>query len=232
MKDILGQALIDYFEDGITEHLITETNISEEDELPLSYFFRSFSEMPELEQKALQLCRGKVLDIGCGAGCHSLWLQDKGLEVTAIDMSEGAIQVAGARGIKQAECLSILDFNGPKFDTLLLLMNGTGIFETIEQTSAYLQHLKGLLQPGGQILIDSSDLQYMYDSSEEGGIWVPADRYYGELEFTITYGSHKSDPFPWLYLDERLFEELAEENGLAFEILARGNNFDYLARLT
>jgi SAM-dependent methyltransferase len=232
MKDILGNALIDYFEGRYTEDLITETNISEADELPLPYFFRSFSEMPEIEQRALHMAKGTLLDIGCGAGSHSLWLQEKGYEVTAIDTSEGAVQVAKARGVNNVECLALLDFDRKKFDTLLLLMNGTGIFESLEQVSEYLEHLKGLLLPGGQILIDSSDLQYMYDSSEEGGIWVPADRYYGELEFTITYGSHKSDPFPWLYLDERLFEELANENGLQFEIIARGKNFDYLARLT
>jgi SAM-dependent methyltransferase len=232
MKDILGQALMDYFEDRYTEDIITETNISEEDELPLPYLFRSFSEMPDIEQKALQIAKGKLLDIGCGAGSHSLYLQEKGCEVTAIDTSEGAVKVAKARGVRNVECISLLDFDGPKFDTLLLLMNGTGIFETLEQSSEFLQHLKGLLLPGGQILIDSSDLQYMYDSSEEGGIWVPADRYYGELEFTINYKGQKSEPFPWLYLDERLFEELAKENGLHFEMIARGKNFDYLARLT
>lgn len=232
MKDILGKALIDYFEDRYSEDLITETNISEEDELPLPYFFRSFSEMPEIEQRALQMAKGTLLDIGCGAGSHSLWLQEKGYEVIAIDTSEGAIKVAKARGVNHVECCALLDFDRNKFDTLLLLMNGTGIFESLEQVSEYLQHLKRLLLPGGQILIDSSDLQYMYDSSEEGGIWVPADRYYGELEFTMTYKNQKSDPFPWLYLDERLFEELANENGLQFEIIARGKNFDYLARLT
>lgn len=232
MKDILGKALIDYFEGRYTEDLITETNISEEDELPLPYFFRSFSEMPEIEQRALQMAKGTLLDIGCGAGSHSLWLQEKGYEVTAIDTSEGAVQVAKARGVNHVECLALLDFDRKKFDTLLLLMNGTGIFESLEQVSEYLEHLKGLLLPGGQILIDSSDLQYMYDSSEEGGIWVPADRYYGALEFTMTYKNQKSEPFPWLYLDERLFEELANENGLQFEIIARGKNFDYLARLT
>ncbi len=232
MKDILGQALIDYFEDRYSEDIITETNISEEDELPIPYLFRSFSEMPDIEQKALQLCKGKVLDVGCGAGSHSLWLQEKGLFATAIDISEGAIKVARARGVKDAECISLLELNRKGYDTILLLMNGAGIFETVEQTTEYLQHLKSMLNPGGQILIDSSDLQYMYDSSEEGGIWVPADRYYGELEFTMTYKNQKSDAFPWLYLDERLFEELAKENGLQFKIIARGNNFDYLVRLT
>lgn len=231
MKDIIGQALIDYFEDRYTDDLITETNISEEDELPLPYLFRNFDDMPELEQMALHTAKGAVLDVGCGAGNHALWLQKEGYSVTAIDTSQGAVQVSKARGIKNVEQCSLLEFSGKTFDTVLLLMNGTGIFETVESTATYLEHLKMLLNKGGQILIDSSDLKYMYDRSEEGGIWVPADRYYGELEFTVSYKGAQSKPFPWLYLDERLFEELALENGFKFEIIARGNNFDYLARL-
>ena len=177
MKDILGKALLDYFHGNYTEDILTETNISDEDELPLPYLFRSFDEMPLIEQKALELCKGSVLDVGCGAGSHSLWLQNKGLQVTAIDTSKGAVEVSTLRGVENVTQISLLDYSEEKFDTILLLMNGTGIFETIDQVSNYLHHLKSLLQPNGQILIDSSDLKYMYDTSEEGGIWVSA----GEL---------------------------------------------------
>lgn len=154
------------------------------------------------------------------------------MNVTGIDVSEGAIAVSKLRGLRRTHQVPILDFKLGTFDTILLLMNGTGIFGTLEQASIYLLHLKKLLKNGGQILIDSSDLQYMYDATEEGGIWVPADRYYGELEFTMTYKSIASEPFPWLYLDERLFHALAMENGFQFELIAKGDHFDYLARLT
>ncbi|MEZ4795458.1 MAG: methyltransferase domain-containing protein [Flavobacteriaceae bacterium] len=232
MADILGQALLDYFHGNDPEDLVTETNISEEDVVPTSYFFRSFDEMPTLEQHALKLAKGTVLDVGCGAGSHGIWLQEQGLNVTGIDVSEGAIAVSKLRGLRRTHQVPILDFKSGTFDTILLLMNGTGIFGTLEQASIYLLHLKKLLKNGGQILIDSSDLQYMYDATEEGGIWVPADRYYGELEFTMTYKSIASEPFPWLYLDERLFHALAMENGFQFELIAKGDHFDYLARLT
>ncbi len=231
MNDIIGQALIDYFEGRYTEDLITETTISDEDELPLPYLFRTFEEMPEIEQTALHRAKGSVLDVGCGAGNHALWLQEHDFHVTGIDTSKGAVKVSSARGVKNVSNRSLLDYNETTFDTVMLLMNGTGIFESVEETATYLQHLKTLLNPKGQILIDSSDLKYMYDRSEEGGIWVPADRYYGELEFTVSYKGQQSEAFPWLYLDERLFEDLAKENGFNFEVLARGTNFDYLARL-
>jgi len=232
MTDLLGKALLDYHNGNYTEDIITATTISEDDVLPLPYLFRSFAEMPKLEQHALKKCHGNVLDVGCGAGSHSLWLQKKGLKVKAIDISEGAVNVAKARGVQKAEQANVLDISEEKFDTILLLMNGTGIFETVENTARHLQQLKSILNPKGQILIDSSDLQYMYDRNEDGSIWVPQERYYGELEFTMSYKGETIASFPWLYLHESLFKQLAETNGFTFEILERGENFDYLARLT
>ena len=115
---------------------------------------------------------------------------------------------------------------------MIALMNGTGILQNMKKAPEILQHIKSLLAPGGQFLVDSSDLKYMYDTSVEGGIWVPADRYYGELDFIIKYKGVESEPFPWLYLDEVRFEELCKEIGLEFEVLVRGEHYDYLARIT
>ncbi len=236
MNDLLGTALLDYYRGDYSEDIRTETNISEEDELSLPYLFRSYSEMLPLDQQALKLAKGKVLDVGCGAGNHALLLQGKGLEVTAIDISEGAVEVATLRGVTDARKIDLLDVSEEKFDTILLLMNGTGIFQKMALVPKYLQHLKSLLAPNGQILTDTCDLRYMYDAAtngdEPGGIWVPADRYYGELEFVMKYKGEESDKFPWLYLDDGNFERLSFENGLHFEVVGRGENFDYLARLT
>jgi len=230
--DIIGTALLDYYHGNYTEDIITQTNISEDDELPLPYFFRSFKKMPKLEQKALKTANGKILDVGCGAGSHVLYLQKKGLDVVGIDISKGAVEVSKLRGLLNVFYKGILEVSGEKFDTILLLMNGTGIFQKLENISKYLEHLKRLLSEEGQILIDSSDLQYMYDNTDDGGILVEADRYYGELEFTMRYKNMESEPFSWLYLDEGVFESAANASGLKFEIIERGENFDYLARLT
>jgi len=240
MQDIFGKALLDYFQGNYSADIITETHISKEDELPLPYLFRNYAGMPTLEQKALDLAKGKVLDVGCGAGSHSLHLQNKKIQVTAIDISEGAVKVTQLRGLRDVRRSNVLDISEEKFDTILLLMNGTGIFEKVALVSKYLQHLKSLLTSNGQILIDSSDLKYMYDastllstgSSDEGGIWVPSDRYYGELDFKLKYKGEESEFFPMLYLDEGLFERLCVENKMTFELIAHGDHFDYLARLT
>lgn len=233
MKDLFGTAILDYQTNNSPEAIITQTTISDADAMEVSYLFRSFNEMPKLEQKALQLAKGKILDVGCGAGSHSLYLQEKGLAVTAIDISENAIKACGLRGLTTTRVENILDLDEKeKFDTILLLMNGTGIFGTLDQTSNYLQKLKSLLAPNGQILIDSSDIIYMFDEEEDGTKWIPGDGYYGELTFTISYKNQREQAFPWLYLDYNTLQSAANANGLECELIIEGEHFDYLARLS
>ena len=231
MLDLFGKAILDYQTNNEPQDLITETSISEADDMSVAYLFRSFNEMPKIEQKALQLSKGKILDVGCGAGSHSLYLQEKELDVTSIDISENAIQACQLRGLKKARVQNLLDIHNETFDTILLLMNGTGIFGTLAQTSIYLQKLKSLLNPNGQILIDSSDIIYMFDEEEDGSKWVPADGYYGELTFTVSYKNQTEDLFPWLYLDYNTLQNAANANGLQCELITEGKHFDYLAKL-
>ena len=234
MKDLFGKAILDYQTNNSPEDLVTETSISEADEMPVSYLFRTYNEMPELEQKALQLAKGSVLDVGCGAGSHTLALQnERKLDVTAIDISENAVKACQLRGIENVKVANILDLDVKnKFDTILLLMNGTGIFGTLKETDKYLQKLKSLLKDKGQILIDSSDLIYMYDQDEDGAFCIPAEGYYGELTFTVQYKGETEDTFPWLYLDYNTLQNAAIANGLKCELLLEGEHFDYLAKLS
>jgi SAM-dependent methyltransferase len=232
MLDLFGKAILDYQTNNSPEDLITETSISEADEMSVSYLFRSYAEMPKLEQKALQLAKGKVLDVGCGAGSHSLSLQnERNLSVISIDISEKAIEACQLRGLQNARAANILDIENETFDTIILLMNGTGIFGTLTETTKYLQKLKSLLNPNGQILIDSSDIIYMFDDDEDGGKWIPSNGYYGELTFTISYKNQKEATFPWLYLDYNTLQNAANANGLQCELVMEGEHYDYLARL-
>ena len=229
MKDLFGKALLDY-NGNYSEDIITSTNISDEDVLPLTYLFRDYKDMPKLEQKALKLSKGRVLDVGCGAGSHSVYLQEKGFKVKAIDISKGAIEVTKQRGVFQTEVLNILD-ETQTFDTMLLLMNGTGIFQELTQVSKYLSHLKTLLKPEGQILIDSSDIKYMYED-EDGGYWMDMNSsYYGELDYFLSYKDEKEAPMKWLYLDFETLKLACETVGLKCELILEGAHFDYLARL-
>ncbi len=230
-KDIFGKALLDYQNGNYSEDIVTWTNISDKDELPLPYLFRNYSEMPKLEQKALQLSKGKILDVGCGAGNHTLWLQEKGFNIKAIDSSKGAIEVCNLRGLKNAEHIALLE-ETDTFDTILLLMNGTGIFQEIIQVAKYLSHLKSLLKPNGQILIDSSDISYMYED-EDGGTWLDLNSgYIGELDYFFSYKGEEEAPMKWLYLDFETLNTACQTVGLKCEKVLDGEHFDYLARIT
>ena len=238
MKDLFGKAILDYQTNNSPENLVTETTISEEDEMSVAYLFRNFSAMPKMEQKALEISKGKVLDVGCGAGSHCLYLQnERNLDVTALDISKNAIEACKLRGIKNVLVQDILSLSEEnKFDTILLLMNGTGIFGKLKNTPKFLQKLKSLLAEGGQILIDSSDIIYMYDEDDsddsEVGYWIPGNvDYYGEVEFTISYKNETEKPFDWLYLDFNTLQNAANDSGLQCEMIQEGEHFDYLARL-
>lgn len=232
MKDLFGQAILDYQQGQYTEDLKTETSISEEDVLPLPYLFRDYAQMPPLEQQALQMARGRVLDVGCGAGSHALYLQnERGLEVTAIDLSAKAIEVCQLRGIRSARVQNVLD-TSEKYDTLLLLMNGAGMCGRLKKMPAFFAHLKTLLNEGGQILTDSSDIIYMFDQNPDGSYDVPLyGDYYGELEYIVKYKGKREKPFNWLYVDYNTLQNVAHAVGLQCELVAQGEHYDYLARL-
>lgn len=231
MKDLMGRAIWDYYYQENAEDLQTETSISELDVLPVSYLFRGYEDMNALEKKALQLSYGKVLDVGAGAGVHSLYLQaEKKLKVTALDISPKSISICKARGLEDAVCEDFLRFNDSGYDTVLLLMNGTGIFKSLSLIDIYLQKLKTILSKTGQVLIDSTDILYMYDQDDDGGVLVPATGYYGELDYYLHYKDETEEPMKWLYLDFNTLKNAAEANGFKIQkILQQEDSF--LAKL-
>lgn len=227
--DILGIALQDYLNGNYTEDIITESTISEEDIMPIPYLFRGYAEMPDLEKKALDLCRGKILDVGSGSGSHSLYLQNIGLDVTAIDISPGAIAVCKKRGVKKALTQSLYTTN-QKFDTVLLLMNGIGICGWLDNLDVFLQQLKHIMNIDGQVLLDSSDIKYMYEDAPE--LLQEVNHYYGEVTFIMKYKNQVSEAFEWLYLDYKTLNDAANKNEMKCELVAKGSHHDFLVRIT
>ena len=101
MIDLLGNAIYNYHLKKNNHPLITWTSYTDKEALDCKYFFRKYDEMPLIEKKALDLSKGKTLDVGCGAGCHSLYLQDfKKLNITSIDISKKCIEVSKLLGLK------------------------------------------------------------------------------------------------------------------------------------
>ena len=155
--DPMGRAILDYYKKGKTDRLRVFSPMFEEDEIPLTTLFRSYKSMPSIEQKAIELTKGKTLDVGAGSGCHSLVLQKRGVAVTAIDISPLSVETMRARGVKNAVEQDFFTIKGQQYDTILMLMNGIGIIGTLERMPEFFHHLDKILAPNGQVLCDSSD---------------------------------------------------------------------------
>ena len=231
-KDPMGAAIADYFAKGRAGKLRVFSSQFDEDEIPVEQLFRTFDEMPPLEQKALELAQGKILDCGAGSGCHALALQDMGKDVEAIDISPLSVDVMQKRGVKQAFQINLFDKNYlQKFDTILMLMNGSGIIGKLENMNTFFTKMKQLLNPGGCIYMDSSDLRYLFED-EDGSFLVDlAAGYYGEIDFRMQYKQVKGEPFDWLYVDFQTLSYYATENGFKAELIEEGEHYDYLACL-
>ena len=231
-KDPMGRAISDYYHTGKAGKLRVLSSMFYEDEIPVATLFRDFGEMPVQEQKAIELCRGKVLDVGAGSGCHSIILKERGIEATAIDISVLSVEVMKERGINARNINFFDETFTEKFDTILLAMNGIGIVGKIERLPMFFRSIKRLLAPGGQVLLDSSDIRYVF-MDEDGGMDIDlAAGYYGEIDYKMRYKNITGTPFDWLYIDFDTLQMYAEEHGFTCEKCIDGEHYDYLARIT
>lgn len=231
-KDPMGAAILDYLEHGKADKLRVFSSQFDEDEIPVRTLFRTEKQMSPLERTALQLASGRILDVGAGSGCHSLALQAAGKEVEAIDISPLSVEAMRRRGVGQAVQANLFSdsFYGA-YDTLLMLMNGSGIIGRLENLPAFFRKAKQLLRPGGSILMDSSDLRYLYEDEDGSFVIDIAGDYYGEVDFRIQYKKVEGDPFDWLYIDFQTLSLYAAQNGFTAELVKEGKHYDYLARL-
>ena len=225
--DVFGQALQDYYRDNTDSKLWLYNSYGHPEEMPVDVFFRNEDEMPELELLALSLCRGMILDIGAGVGSHALILQERDLDVTALEISAKACDIMKDRGVNKVINADILSFADGRYDTLLLLMNGIGLVGSVSELRLILGKFKTLLLPGGQLIFDSSDISYLYDD-----ISLPHGKYFGEIAYQYEYRSNFGEWFNWLYIDSTLLNEVATEEGWKMELLLDDEMDQYLARLT
>jgi len=225
--DVFGEALKDQFIKPPAETLWVHNSYDEPEEMPVDIYFRDEKEMPELELKALQLCKGKVLDVGAGVGSHALILQKRGFDITGMDISAAAVYIMKQRGLKNAIEGNILTYTESKYDTLLFMMNGIGLTGTIPGLKTFLKEVKRLLNPGGQLIFDSSDLSYLYQE-----VAFPLNGYYGEVSFRYEYKSIKGNWFKWIYVDQQTLKTIATALGWEVTIVFEDEHDQYLARLT
>lgn len=207
----------------------------ERDEVPLSYFFRSPSDFPQYERTALDLCRGRVLDIGAGSGCHSLALQERGLEVTAIEIAPALVEILRERGVRDARVATWKSLRAEPFDTVLMMMNGLGLAETCSGLRKFLRHAHRLVRRDGQLLADSTDVRVRMDveAGQTGALERRDGRYVGDLHFQLEFAGRKGPPFPQLYVDAQTLIRSAREESWDCEIICPvDDSGHYLARLT
>jgi len=228
MTDVLGDALSAYFHKTTTGKLWVNNKYGPREEMPVDVYFREAEDMPELEWIALQQCKGRILDIGAGAGSHALILQQMGLDITALDISPKAAAVMQQRGVKQVLCQNFFSLepdDTQPFDTLLLLMNGIGLAGTLDGLRSFLAKARTLLRPGGRLIFDSSDIAYLYD-----GKLPKTGDYYGEIRYQYEYRKQQSDWFKWLFIDRKTLSAIALSEGWQTELLF-GDEWDqYLVK--
>jgi len=232
-KDPMGSAIYDFHVKGKAGRLQVFSSMFDEDEIPVDYLFRPYAEMSGIEQKALQLAQGNILDVGAGSGCHSLTLQAQQKNVEAIDISALAVEVMKKRGVKNARQLNFFQVNLPKqYDTILMLMNGSGIIGKIKNMETFFMKIKQLLSPTGMVLMDSSDLKYIFEN-EDGSFDIDLNsNYYGEVDFRMQYKDCEGEEFDWLYIDYATLSYYAELWGFKTELVVKGKHYDYLAKIT
>lgn len=232
-KDPMGNAIADYFRYGKSSTLRVFSSQFDEDEIPVEQLFRTYNEMPHIERRALDLSQGAILDVGAGSGCHALALQAMGKSVTAIDISELATDTMRQRGVLDARNVDLYDVRlTDTFDTILLLMNGSGIIGNLEGMDRFFSTMKRLLRPGGCIYMDSSDLKYLFEEEDGSYLIDIAGEYYGMVDFRMQYCNIKGDTFDWLYIDFDTLAYYAGQYGFGVELVCEGEHYDYLARLT
>ncbi|MHA6698070.1 class I SAM-dependent methyltransferase [Chryseobacterium sp. A321] len=226
MIDLPGRAILDYFQGNKKTRLYVHDRFGPRVEMPISMYFRGVRAMPELELKALEQVKGEVLEIGAGAGSHALELQTRGCTVHALEISPSSCDVMTQRGVKTVICEDVFEYSAQKYDTLLLLMNGIGLCGSLEGFDKFLQKAESLLRPGGQIVFDSSDIDYMYAYTRKPSF------YYGQVECAYQYGKEITPWFHWLYIDFSALKKRALSLGWNTEFLFEDEHYQYLAKLT
>ena len=199
------------------------------EEVRASFFFRKEEAFEEWESIALDQCGPRVLEIGAGVGAHALVLQARGHDVTALDLIPEAVRIMRERGVEDAREGNLFAVPFAKaYDTIILLMNGSMIAETLSGLDRMLGAAATVLEPGGALILDSTDLR---DDMDVEGTGVD-DRYIGELHYQLSVGEHVGEVFPQLFVDPATLDARARLAGWDMEVIWTGPGGRYLALMS
>jgi SAM-dependent methyltransferase len=229
-----GLALLAYAEGNTRAELIIRRDDGQETPVPVSLFFREPAKFTPIDKAAIAHCTGHVLDVGAGSGLHSVVLRDKGLAVTAIDISPHAVEVMKRRGLPDVHCADVFNFQAGPFDTLLMLGHGIGMVENIAGLDRFLALAPDLLAERGQVLLHSLDVRLTDDPGNLAYHEAnrKAGRYVGEIRLQSEFDGQKGPYCGWLHVDPETLTEHAEAAGWRCEVIHQEDCGDYLVRLT
>jgi len=200
--ELHGQAMLDYLNGDEDAYCILrrDDGIAYPPIYARQFFYPEG--LPELDKIAVRRCAGKVLDIGAGAGSHSLAIQGRGLEVTSIDISAKAVTVMSERGCPDARVGDVFDSYSAPFDTILVILN-IGIVRNLAGLARFLKQLERLLTDDGQLITDSIDPR---NSDDDNYRKYTQDKiakgcYLGERTLRFEYKDQVSDWFEWMHID-------------------------------
>ena len=176
--------------------------------------------LPELDRIAVERCTGRVLDIGAGAGSHSLAIQDRGLEVTSIDISAKAVKVMSQRGCRDARVGDVFDSYSAPFDTVLVILN-IGIVQNLDGLARFFKQLGTLMTDKGQLITDSIDPRNSEDQSYRKYTQdkIAKGRYLGERTLRFEYKDQTSDWFEWMHVDPETLGQYVAQAGYSMKHL-------------
>jgi len=224
-------AMLAYHNGDYDAKIVVYDDYGDRDEQPVAYFFRTSRDFPPLEQRALELCRGVVLDAGAGSGCHALALQQRGVSVVALEIAPELCEMMRERGVHDVRCGDIYDFLSEPFDTVLMMMNGFELSGTLAGLERLLERLHELVRPGGQVIADSTDLRASHGSGLDRARRQDG-RYVGEVTTQLEFGGERGTPFPHLYVDPDTLAYYTSQTGWGLAVPFDGPFGQYLAQLT
>ncbi|BDS05767.1 hypothetical protein NT6N_08070 [Oceaniferula spumae] len=227
-----SRALTDYHSGCHDTVFVIRRDDGYEQTVPVAPFFDS-ENFPPLESRALDECRGRVLDVGSAAGRHSLELLRRGMKVTSLDILPEMEAIMKDRGLSDVVIADIFTFSGERYDTLLMLMNGIGMTATFDGLLQFLRHAHNLIAPGGQIVCDSIDVgvtknpQHVVYRERN----LASGRLPGQQVFTIEYDGEPPIQFDWLHIDFQTLSKACDETGWKADLLSSEEGGHYLCRL-